>query len=336
MAVTIKNPMTIVQSGGGGGVTRPTTWAGFAAMTSTDMQKVYGVGDRVGLACPWVSSFNETNYADLIWEIAGFGTTKKENDNTEYPCVSLVARLCTNGACVFDAPETQLAATEETAQDGIYYFGFDGTNYITLNLSTGDTIPYGDYTAVYKTDVTNNAAVYNNIRQNGWNDYKYSAIRQWLNSDAAGGNWWQASHVGDAAPNYIGYHGFMYGLDSGFKAILQRTEVVTAGNTVTDDGSNYSTYDYLFLPSNYETYASNSPVEGNRQDLFVMGGTGKNGLRCRGPVDGNNTATWWLRSANRGSAYTEHIISNRGASSNITVSNTSNVTAACKIILAGA
>ena len=317
-----------------GGSTRPETWAEFAAMSSSALQKCYGVGDRVGIACPWRSPSNNTNYADLIWEIAGFGTTKKENDNTEYPCVSLVARLCTNGSYQFDAPETPTAATEETAQDGIYYFGYNGSTYTALNLSTGDTIPYGEYTAVYKTDATNNASYFDQIRQYGWNNYKYSAIRQWLNSDAAANNWWQASHIGDVAPNYTNQAGFMNGLDSGFKAILQRTEVVTAGNTVTDDGSNYSTYDYLFLPSNYETYVSSSPVEGDRQDLFAMGGAGKNGLRCRGPVDGGNTATFWLRSANRGNANFEYSINNRGSSNNSNANTAYSVAAACKIILA--
>lgn len=318
----------------GGGVTRPTTWAEFAAMTSANMQKCYGVGDRVGIACPWKSPSNNTQYADLMWEIAGFGTTKKENDNTEYPCVTLVARLCTNGTYVFDAPETPTAATEETAQEGIYYFGYNGSTYTALNLSTGDTIPYGDYTAVYKTDVTGNVNYFNDIRQYGYNVYKYSAIRQWLNSDAAGGSWWQASHIGDVAPSYTSQAGFMKDLDSSFKAILQRTEVVTAGNNVTDDGSNYSTYDYLFLPSNYETYISSSPVEGDRQDLFAMGGAGKNGLRARGPVDGGYAASWWLRSAGRGNAYGEYHVGARGASDSNGASGTCSVVAACKIILA--
>ena len=319
----------------GGGVVRPTTWAEFAAMTSADMQKCYGVGDRVGIACPWKSPSNNIQYADLIWEIAGFGTTKKENDNTQYPCVTLVARLCTNSAYQFDAPETPLAATEETAQEGIYYFGYNGSTYIELNLSTGDAIPYGDYTAVYKTDVSGNVNVFNNVRQYGFNVYKYSAIRQWLNSDAAANSWWQATHIGDVAPSYTNQSGFMKDLDASFKNILQRTEVVTAGNNVTDDGSNYSTYDYIFLPSSYEVYVSNAPVDGDRQDLFAMGGSGMSGLRARGSVDGANTTNWWLRSANRSSLGNNAIyISNRGANSGNNVSTEYAVVAACKIILA--
>lgn len=318
----------------GGGVTRPATWAEFVNMTSTNMQKCYGVGDRVGIACPWKSPSNNTQYADLIWEIAGFGTTKKENDNTEHPCVTLVASLCTPGTYQFDAAETPVEATEETAQEGIYYFGFDGTNYTALNLSTGNTIPYGSYTAVYKTDVTNNVTVYNNIRQYGYNVYKYSAIRQWLNSDAVGGSWWQASHIGDVAPNYTNQAGFMKDLDSSFKAILQRTEVITAGNAVTDDGSNYSTYDYLFLPSNYETYVSSSPVEGDRQNIFAMGNQGASGLRARGSLDGGITTNWWVRSAVRNGANYTNYISNRGNGNSNIPNSAYNVTAACKIILA--
>lgn len=328
----IKNPVTIVQQGGGG-VTRPTTWAEFAAMSSSDMQQVYGVGGRVGIACSWKSPSDNTLYPDLVWEIAGFGTTKKENDNTEYPCVTLVARFGTNGSYQFDAAETPLAATEETAQEGIYYFGFDGTNYAALSLSTGDTIPYGDYTAVYKTDVTDNVTYYNIIRQYGWNNYKYSAIRQWLNSDAAANSWWQASHIGDAAPNYTNQAGFMKDLDSSFKAILQRTEVVTAGNATTDDGSNYSTYDYLFLPSSYETYISSSPVEGDRQGIFAVGGSGNAGLRLRGAITGTIDA-WWLRSAVLGTAPQVLAINTYGNQFQRVGRDSCTVVAACKIILA--
>lgn len=326
-------PARIANLPSGAGVPRPTTWAEFAAMSAANQQKCYGVGDRVGIACPWRSSSSNTLWPDLVWQIAGWGTTKKENDNTEYPCVTLVAMLQTDGTYAFDAPETPTAATEETAQDGIYYFGYNGSTYTALNLTAGDTIPYGDYTAVYKTDVTGDVNRFNEIRQYGYNIYKYSAIRQWLNSDAAANNWWQATHVGDVAPGYTNQPGFMAGLDSAFKSLLQRTEVVTSGNSVTDDGSNYSTYDYLFLPSNYETYITSTPVEGDRMDCYAVGGSGKAGFRARGPLGGGQCASWWLRSPFRGNAYNEYIVTNRGSSNYTNASNAFQVVAACKIIL---
>ena len=319
-----------------GGSSRPTTWAEFAAMTVSAQQKCYGVGDRVGIACSWLSPSNNTTYSDIIWEIVGWGTTKKENDNTEYPCVTLVARVGTPGTYQFDAPETPLAATEETAQEGIYYYGFDGTNYTALNLSTGDTIPYGDYTAVYKTDVTNNVNHYNNIRQYGYNIYKYSAIRQWLNSSEAANNWWTATHVGDVAPNYTNQFGFMRGLDADFKAILNKTEVVTAGNGATDDGSLYSVYDYLFLPSRYELCNASSPIEGDKMLYFgPLNGSTIRGLATRGPVSGGNTAYWWERSANSGNANYVYNVTTYGTPGyNYNAYNAYQLVPACKIILA--
>ena len=331
MAVKIINPITVVQSGGGGGVTRPTTWAGFAAMTSTDMQKVYGVGDRTGLACAY-------DTGDLLWEIGGWGTTKVENDNTNYPCVTLLARLLPDSTLEFDAPETPTAATEETAQDGIYYFGYDGSNYTALNLSTGDTIPYGDYTAVYKTDATNNVLYFNDIRQNGWNDYFYSAYRQWLNSDAAAGVWWSPSHVGDVAPSQASsIAGFMNGLPADFKAILSQTEVKTAGNDANVPMATIKTsYDYFFAPSNYEVYGASSPVEGDRIPYFALGILGKNGLRARGPIGGTNASGVWLRSARQGNAANAYYVNGSGNVTNNGAANTYRAFVACKIILAGA
>ena len=326
-------PTRIANLPSGAGVPRPTTWAEFAAMSVANQQKCYGVGDRVGISCPWVSPSNGTTY-DLTWEIAGFGTTKKENDNTEYPCVTLVARLGTPGTYQFDAAETPTAATEETAQDGIYYFGYNGSTYTALNLSTGDTIPYGDYTAVYKTDVTGNVNYFNDIRQYGYNVYKYSAIRQWLNSDAAANNWWQASHVGDVAPSYANQAGFMSGFGTDFKNILQRTEVITAGNNTTDNGALYSTYDYFFLPSRCELYATTSPAEGAQLPYFAVGGSGKNGLRSRGPASGGSANTWRQRSAYQGSAYSAYYVTYDGtANINSYAITAYQVVAACKIIL---
>ena len=317
-----------------GGSTRPETWAEFAATTSANLQKCYGVGDRVGIACPWRSPSNNTNY-DLLWEIAGFGTTKKENDNTEYPCVTLVARLGTPGTYQFDAPETPTTATEETAQDGTYYFGYNGSTYTALNLSVGDTIPYSDYTAVYKTDVTGDVNRFNEIRQYGYNVYKYSAIRQWLNSDAAANSWWQSSHVGDVAPNYTNQAGFMSGFEAAFKNILQRTEVITAGNNTTDNGALYSTYDYFFLPSRYELCGTTTPVEGDKLPYFgPFNGSNIRGLTSRGPASGGNCAYWWERSAYQGTAYDAYTVNYYGNPGSYNYAYSAyQVVAACKIIL---
>lgn len=269
--VQIINPTTIVNVSGGGSGSRPSTWAEFAAMTTAQQQAVYGVGDHVGIAC---SLTLPSTYSDIKWMIMGWGTTKKENDTTEYPCVTLMAELTIDSGSstykyYFDAAEPGAAATEETAQAGIYYFGYDGSTYTALNLSEGDTIPYSDYTNVYKTDVTDNVSRFNTIRTNGWNIWKYSNLRQWLNSDGAAYHWWTASHVGDRYPEYYNQAGFLTRINQDFKAILQPVEVTTAGNGYTDDGSLFTSYDKIFLPSVYEMYLADTPVEGTRMGYYA-------------------------------------------------------------------
>lgn len=316
----------------GGGATRPSTWAEFAAMTVSQMQAVYGVGDRVAIPCLWRANYN------LMWEIAGFGTTKRENDSTVYPCVTLVARLSTPDTYQFDAPETAVPATEGTAQDGVYYFGYNGsyTTMTPLNLSAGDSIPYADYTAVYKTDVTNSVSIYNEIRQYGYSAYRYSNIRQWLNSEGAANSWWTASHVGDARPSYSSQAGFMAGMPSEFKAILQRTEVQTTGDTKTMSGDVYTDYDYFFVPSAYECYIRITQVEGDRLEYFTSGGAQSPGLTVRGQVSNQTTSIWGLRTPYQTNAYTVYAVSNRGGQTNSMANGANPVVPACKIILAGA
>ena len=146
---------------------------------------------------------------------------------------------------MFDAAETATEADEETAQDGVYYYGWtSGTTYTPLNLTTGDTIPYGDYTKVYKSSINTTGANFNNIRQSGWNNWKYSMIRQWLNSNAEASTqgWFAKSHVGDGTPSntVLNYAGWLADIDQDLAAIVTEATISTASNTVTDGGATYN------------------------------------------------------------------------------------------------
>lgn len=91
----------------------------------------------------------------------------------------------------------------------------------------------------------------------GDNRWYKSAYRQYLNSDAAAGGWWQPQDEWDMAPDQAKtMPGFLAGFSDDFKAALTRVKVVTYGNTVTDDGSAVVTYDKIFLPSLQEIYCS--------------------------------------------------------------------------------
>lgn len=93
----------------------------------------------------------------------------------------------------------------------------------------------------------------------GYGDNRWwkSAYRQYLNSDAAAGAWWQPQDEWDMKPDQADtVPGFLSGFSDDFKNALSRVKVVTYGNNVTDDGSAVVTYDKIFLPSLQEIYCS--------------------------------------------------------------------------------
>ena len=253
---------------------------------------------------------------------------------------------------VFDAPETALEAdstTETTAEEGVYYYGWNsGTTYTPLNLSTGDEIPYADYAKVYKSAINcSTSALYNQIRQQGYNNYKDSAIRQWLNSDAAAGSqgWWTAKHLGDVAPaaSYLNYAGWLADIDQDLRAIISTVSIKVAANTVTDGGSTETITDKFFLPSKEEVFANPqaSGVEGEVWDYYKA----KTGYSS---ANDNNTPArmisqypttntpynpvyWWLRSAYRGGASTAWCANTNGYMGSISASISCYVAPACII-----
>ena len=99
-----------------------------------------------------------------------------------------------------------------------------------------------------------------NETQYGWNRWKTSAIRQYLNSAAGIGNWWKSQDGFDIAPNELTTKaGFLSGWGEEITAHLKTVKVVTYPNTVQDDtGGNTPdiTYDKVFLPSLEEMYIS--------------------------------------------------------------------------------
>ena len=82
------------------------------------------------------------------------------------------------------------------------------------------------------------------------NRYSESIIRQWLNSNAAAGEWWQSLNNWQRKPDIADTrNGFMYGLDSDFIEVLEPTEKITATSNSSD-----TTSDIFFLLSQTEVY----------------------------------------------------------------------------------
>ncbi len=92
----------------------------------------------------------------------------------------------------------------------------------------------------------------------GWNRWKTSALRQYLNSSASVGNWWVAQDEWDIAPTELTTKaGFLSGCSEDFVNSIKSVKVVTYPNTVNDDpGGNTPdiTYDKVFIPSLEQMY----------------------------------------------------------------------------------
>lgn len=249
-------------------------------------------------------------------------------DNQQHLGLMMQRKWASSYDTMFDAEEGVVcdSATETTAEAGISYYGLaigetskTAANLTLLELATGATLPYGDYAKIYKCAIRDTTR---NILQYGYNNWRDSAYRQHLNSSAAAGAWWTATHVGDAAPsNLDSVRGYMAGCSSALLAAAKKVKVATWPNYITDGANNvstvYETLDTFFLPSISEMYGSSNrngvlAVEGYLNDYWKQrcelespsDAANSNRIQYRelavGSTATRSSATVRLRSAHRG------------------------------------
>ena len=104
----------------------------------------------------------------------------------------------------------------------------------------------------------------------GWNRWKTSAIRQYLNSDQPKWKWWTPQDEWDVAPDQLATKdGFLCGLPDDMKQAIKTVKVVTYANTVQDGGEADITYDKVFLPSMEQMYINPQiSGEGNTHEYW--------------------------------------------------------------------
>ena len=103
----------------------------------------------------------------------------------------------------------------------------------------------------------------------GWNRWKYSAARQWLNSDRPKGKWWTKQDDWDIAPDQLATKdGFLCGLPADMVAVLKPIKAITLANTVNDGGATDVTYDKVFLASMSQMNVNMSKEEGTVHEYW--------------------------------------------------------------------
>ena len=156
--------------------------------------------------------------------------------------------------------------------------------------------------ALHATAVTENANCAHRIKY-GSNNWETSALRQWLNSDAEGGEWWEPKTVFDRPSSNVASAGFLKGLDPAFLNVIGEVTKTTQQSISDGYGLNVST-ERFFLLSRPEIYAGTErSADGADGKVYEYYGAGYSDLASPGTgADSNRikyrngSATyWWLR-----------------------------------------
>lgn len=162
----------------------------------------------------------------------------------------------------------------------------------------------------------------------GSNRYKESAIRQWLNSDKAGGAWWQPQSEFDRAPSYAARDGFLKKLDEGLVAAIGEVDKTVALNTVTDGGGSEVVRDRVWLLSRDEMgYGHENNITEGQTYPFFAGATNADRIYLL-----NGAPRWyWLRTPNAGYGSNVRYVNTDGSLNNYYACNSGGVLAAFTI-----
>lgn len=238
--------------GGGGGVTSADPASIQKAVAAGNARKHFEIGDIITI--PWTNFTGNTPVMlDLPFVVANIADCYDEDGQLHKDAIWLMLQQAEPEEMVFDEKE-QVTASGKFV-DGLHYFLKDGDNFVEQTVTPGDDIPGSPVYYVHSVGGSNGV----NILKYGYNNYKKSAYRQWLNSDAAkNANWWTAQHDYDVAPSttYTNKPGWLFGFTDEWKQIFKPVKVQVATNTVCDGGLTDVMYDKFFLPSIEQMYGS--------------------------------------------------------------------------------
>lgn len=169
--------------------------------------------------------------------------------------------------------------------------------------------------------------------QYGSNNYKESAIRQWLNSGAKAGEWWAQQHAHDQAVAYANEAGFLHGMDADFLDVVQETAVLCGTNSTWEragweTNKPYVLADRFFLPSRPEVGLGAESM--NQGSVLEYYDGAKNVDRIKRDF-GSTARVWWLRSPYPSNAYIVRGVVSDGSLYRYNASGGLSAAAACEI-----
>ena len=172
----------------------------------------------------------------------------------------------------------------------------------------------------------------------GSNNYKESAIRQFLNSSSEAGSVWTPQTKFDRPPSWVSsLAGFAGGFDDDFLSVIGEVIVPCAANntyespdSTTAKGGQYTLTDKFYLVSQQEVFGTNpeSVMDGSALLPYYRAGVNADRIKYRDGV----AAGWWLRSATSHNPHGARTVRSDGSGIGQVVSLSYGVAAACTIV----
>ena len=310
-------------------------------------EKIFTVGDQ------FIANYSDTPY---VLDVIGINKDIP-SDKTYKNSMTLQFRDCIMN-CQFDAPESLYYAEVELPAGEHVFTQDDGSKY---KFTTTQTIPIGgqvyvnswgdpyvplkiityaaDRTTVIEGDIEVTSTTDDdtlgevNVQARcryGSNNYMESAVKQFLNSDAAAFNW-VAKNKFDRPPTGAPYTGagFLKNLDPELAAVIGPVDKQVARNTVTDGGGQDLFSDKAFLLSRVEVgFGTEGTTTGESVYPYYSGVTDAGRIKL---LSGSPRG-WWLRSPRVGSSYSAWTVTTSGILSTNSANFASGLSPACVII----
>lgn len=270
-------------------------------------------------------------WGDITWDVMGHNIIKKPGDDNA-PTMTLLAHYRDKDGVQFDSAEAMyyadalLPAGSYTFKNGstAYYFTLvndvPAGGQIVINSTPSTFTVYGSVgsTTSVETGSVSTTAIsgatdlgtlgsgalnhWDRIRY-GSNNYKESAIRQFLNSSEAAGHVWTPQTHFDRPPSWASNKaGFMAGLPADFLAVIGEVDVkcktnrtYEAPDSTTPKNTTYTVRDKFYLASQKEIFGSeDTPNDGSVLFPYYNGAAAVDRIKYR--MDSHTTAgLWWMR-----------------------------------------
>ena len=170
----------------------------------------------------------------------------------------------------------------------------------------------------------------------GSNNYKESAIRQWINSKAAANGWWAKTNKFDRPAAYADAAGLLHGMDQDFLDSVRALAVpCKTNNTFELDGwtlnTAYTLADKFWLASRNEVgFGTESVAEGTVLKAYDGAADVD---RIKYDLSEQSTARyWWLRSPTPSNSTNVRTVNTGGGVTNLNANVGTGAVAACAIM----